>query len=74
MKRSETLTAKEADFLGRIYDAESKSGLYLERADIPRARRMFVLGMVTPGRLDPKRYAVLTTKGESFVERLRGVQ
>ena len=74
MKRSETLTAKEADFLSRIYDSESKCGLYLERADIPRARRMFVLGMVRSGRLDPKRNAVLTPRGEAFVERLRGIR
>lgn len=74
MKRSETITAKEADFLGRIYDTESNSGLYLERADIPRARRMFTLGMVRSGRLDPKRYAVLTPAGEAFVENMRGVQ
>ncbi|MGH1343808.1 MAG: hypothetical protein ACRBN8_19785 [Nannocystales bacterium] len=73
MKRSETLTAKEAEFLGRVYDS-GKSGLYLERADIARARRMFVLKMVKSGRLDPKRYAVLTPAGEAFVETLRGIR
>lgn len=76
VKRSETLTPKEADFLGRIYDCEceSKAGLHLKLADIPRARRMFVLGMVASGRLDPKKYAVLTPKGRAFVQRMRGIR
>lgn len=72
MNRSDTITQGDAEFLGRIYDIESKAGLYLEGQDRRRARRMFKLGMVASGRLDPSRYAVLTPKGEAFVERMRG--
>ncbi|MCR9162878.1 MAG: hypothetical protein ACE37F_14260 [Nannocystaceae bacterium] len=72
MNRSETITQGDAEFLGRIYDIESPAGIYLEGPDRVRARRMYKLGMVASGRLDPKRYAVLTRKGETFVERMRG--
>lgn len=66
----QTLTAKDADFLARC-DTGSKAGLYLEGADRARSRRMLALGMVAGGRLDPKRYAVLTSKGRAFVENMR---
>lgn len=74
MNRPDTITAGDADFLGRIYDIESKAGLYLEGPDRVRARRMYRLGMVAAGRLEPKRYAVLTPRGEAFVERIRGLR
>jgi hypothetical protein len=73
-QRAALLTAKDAAFLERIYDIDSKAGLYLEGGDRPRARRLFSLGMVRAGRLDPKRYALLTDKGEAFVERKRGLR
>jgi len=76
VNRSETLTQGDAEFLGRIYDTEqdSKAGLYLKGTDRARARRMFKLGMVSAGRLDPERYAVLTPKGTAFVRNVRGVR
>lgn len=74
MNRSDTITAKDAAFLGRIYDTASKSGFHLDGPDIARARRMFTLGMVASGRLDPDRYAILTPKGQAFVENMRGAR
>lgn len=76
MNRAETIHPGDAEFLGRVYDIEcdAEVGLYLKGPDRARARRMFLLGMVRAGRLDPKRYAVLTPKGTAFVERMRGVR
>lgn len=74
MRHERTLTRNEAEFLGRVYDC-GRSGLYLRGPDLRhfRALKQLDVAMVRGGRLDPDRYAVLTERGETFVENMRGL-
>ena len=66
-----TISRADADFLTRVADSSTSTGLYLERADRARFKRMRDLDMVLGGRLDPDRYALLTPKGRQFVAAIR---